>query len=163
MLATRYELTGLTNRREASQRTREELALRPRRSQQAQSSFAVVLMDIDHFKRVNDTQGHAAGDEVLRRFASVAESQIRVGELLLRWVGEEFLLVLPGLSEHAALKAVERLRERQACESFGHIALDLNITFSAGVACCGEGDGIDDTVARADCALYEAKGSGRAV
>ncbi len=161
LLATRDELTGLTNRRAASQRMREELALIPRRSQQEQSAFAVVLLDIDHFKRVNDTFGHAAGDEVLRRFASVIESQVRVGELLSRWGGEEFLLVLPGSSEHAALKVSERLRVRLACESFGDIAPDLNITFSAGVACCREGDGVDDTVARADRALYEAKGSGR--
>jgi diguanylate cyclase len=161
LLATRDELTGLTNRRAASQRMREELALKPRRSQLEQPAFAVVLMDIDHFKRVNDTFGHAAGDLVLRRFASVAESQVRVGELLSRWGGEEFLLVLPGSSEHAALKVSERLRERLACEIFGDIAPDLQITFSAGVACCRDGDGLDDTVARADRALYEAKGSGR--
>jgi diguanylate cyclase (GGDEF)-like protein len=161
LLASRDELTGLTNRRAASQRMREELALRPRRGQQDQSVFAVVLMDIDHFKCVNDTFGHAAGDEVLRRFAGVAESQVRVGELLSRWGGEEFLLLLPGSGEQAALRASERLRERLACESFGDLAPDFNVTFSAGVACCREGDGLDDTVARADRALYEAKGSGR--
>jgi diguanylate cyclase (GGDEF)-like protein len=161
LLATRDELTGLTNRRAASQRMREELDMRPRRSQLEQPAFALVLMDIDHFKRVNDTFGHAAGDEVLRRFASVAESQVRVGELLSRWGGEEFLLVLPGSSGHAAIKVAERLRERLAREDFGDLAPDLNITFSAGVACCCEGDGLDDTVARADRALYEAKDSGR--
>jgi diguanylate cyclase (GGDEF)-like protein len=161
LLATRDELTGLTNRRAASQRMREELEMRPRRSQLEQPAFALVLMDIDHFKRVNDTFGHAAGDEVLRRFASVAESQVRVGELLSRWGGEEFLLVLPGSSGHAAIKVAERLRERLAREDFGDLAPDLNITFSAGVACCCEGDGLDDTVARADRALYEAKDSGR--
>ena len=69
--------------------------------------------------------------------------------------------MLPGSSEYAALKVSERLRERLACESFGDIASELNITFSAGVACCREGDGLDDTVARADRALYDAKGSGR--
>jgi predicted signal transduction protein with EAL and GGDEF domain len=90
LLATRDELTGLTNRRAASQRMREELELRPRRSHEEQPAFAVVLMDVDHFKRVNDIFGHAAGDEVLRRFASAAESQVRVGELLSRWGGEEF-------------------------------------------------------------------------
>jgi len=161
LLATRDELTGLVNRRAASQRMREELELKQRRSQPEQPAFAVVLMDIDHFKRVNDTFGHAAGDEVLRRFASVAESQVRAGELLSRWGGEEFLMVLPGSSDHAAHMVAERLRERLAREHFGDLAADLNITFSAGVACCREGDDLDDTVARADRALYEAKGSGR--
>jgi diguanylate cyclase len=70
-------------------------------------------------------------------------------------------LVLPGASEHAALKVAERLRDRLVLEHFGDIAPDLNITFSAGVACCCEGDGLEDTVARADRALYDAKDSGR--
>lgn len=161
LLATRDELTGLTNRRAASQRMLDELERRPRSSHPEQPAFAVVLMDIDHFKSVNDTLGHAAGDEVLRRFASAAQSQVRAGELLSRWGGEEFLLVLPESSGHAALKAAERLRERLAREPFGDLASDLNITFSAGVACCRVGDSLDDTVARADRALYDAKGSGR--
>jgi diguanylate cyclase len=161
LLATRDELTGLTNRRAASQRMREELVLKERRSAQEPSAFAVVLMDIDHFKRVNDTLGHAAGDEVLRRFASVAESQVRTGELLARWGGEEFLLVLPGSSGHGALKAAERLRQRLARESFADLAPDVVVTFSAGVACCCDGDSLDDAVARADRALYDAKRSGR--
>jgi len=161
LLAARDELTGLANRRAASQRMREELVLKERRSAQEPSAFAVVLMDIDHFKRVNDTLGHAAGDEVLRRFASVAESQVRTGELLARWGGEEFLLVLPGSSAHGALTAAERLRQRLARESFADLAPDFVITFSAGVACCCGGDSLDDTVARADRALYDAKRSGR--
>jgi diguanylate cyclase (GGDEF)-like protein len=163
-LATRDELTGLTNRRAASERMREELALQARRRDQphAQSAaFALVLIDIDHFKRVNDTLGHAAGDEVLRRFAAAAEGVLREGELLARWGGEEFMLLLPGTDAAGAELAAERLRERLARESFADLAHDLIVTFSAGVATCGDGDSLDETVARADRALYAAKHSGR--
>jgi diguanylate cyclase (GGDEF)-like protein len=161
VLATHDELTGLTNRRAATARMREELALRTRQLSGAQPLLSVVLIDIDHFKRVNDELGHAAGDEVLRRFAAAGQSVLRTGELLARWGGEEFLLVMPAADGQQALAAAMRLREQLRRHDFSDLRPGLVISFSAGVAECAPGDELDAAVARADAALYEAKRAGR--
>ncbi len=160
-LATRDELTGLVNRRAAAQRMHEALAGRTDRGRATPPAFSLVLVDIDHFKHINDTLGHAAGDEVLRRFAAAAGEGLRAGELLARWGGEEFLLVLPGADADCARGAAERLRERLHRLDFGDLAAGLTVNFSAGVAQCDGGDSMDETVARADRALYAAKRGGR--
>jgi diguanylate cyclase (GGDEF)-like protein len=161
LLATHDELTGLTNRRAATERMREELALRTRQLQGAQPLLAVVLIDIDHFKRVNDELGHAAGDEVLRRFAAACQQVVRTGELLARWGGEEFLLVMPAAGGAQAAAAAMRLREQLRRTGFDDIKPGLAISFSAGVAECASGDELEAAIARADAALYEAKRAGR--
>ncbi len=161
LLATHDELTGLTNHRAATERMREELALRRRQLQGAQPLLAVVLIDIDHFKRVNDELGHAAGDEVLRRFAAACQQVVRTGELLARWGGEEFLLVMPAAGGAQAVAAAMRLREQLRRTGFDDIKPGLAVSFSAGVAECASGDELEAAIARADAALYEAKRGGR--
>jgi diguanylate cyclase (GGDEF)-like protein len=160
-LATHDELTGLTNRRAATERMREELALHARLPAAVQPLLSVVLIDIDHFKRVNDELGHAAGDEVLRRFAAAGQSVLRTGELLARWGGEEFLLLMPAASGEQAAAAALRLREQLRRQCFDDLQPGLAVNFSAGVAECRRGDELDAAIARADAALYEAKRAGR--
>lgn len=161
LLATHDELTGLTNRRAATERMREELALRTRQLQGAEPLLTVVLIDIDHFKRVNDELGHAAGDEVLRRFAAACQAVVRTGELLARWGGEEFLLLMPAAGGAQGVAAAMRLREQLRRTRFDDVHPGLAVSFSAGVAECGSGDELEAAIARADAALYEAKRSGR--
>ncbi|HET6816739.1 MAG TPA: sensor domain-containing diguanylate cyclase [Mycobacteriales bacterium] len=114
---------------------------------------AVVLVDIDHFKRVNDEHGHAAGDDLLRRLAEHLAQQIRAGDHVARFGGEEFVLVLAGGSS-TAVTAVERIAEAWAHVSDG-------VTFSAGVAAHTAGRPVIETLAAADRALYQAKSQGR--
>ena len=156
-LAERDELTGLLNRRRAT----ELLELCAKQTARG-GSFAIVILDIDHFKRINDSHGHAAGDVVLRHFAHVAQSILRDGDVLARWGGEEFLLVLPTDSAASAAALSQRLRERTAATS---IALPhggaVTITVSIGVAALGEGELTSAVLERADAALYRAKAKGR--
>jgi diguanylate cyclase len=156
-LATRDDLTGLTNRRAALDRMHGELAVRGRPA----PLMTLALLDIDHFKLVNDGHGHAAGDIVLRRFAECAQATVRGGDTLARWGGEEFLLIMPATAPSQAMAATERLRLALKQVSFDDISPGLLVTFSAGVSeCAGESD-LDAAVARADAAMYDAKRSGR--
>lgn len=156
-LATRDELTGLLNRRAAMDGVRAEL----RRRDRAEPSLCVGLIDLDHFKRINDTWGHAAGDRVLRGFAEVAASVVRAPDVLARWGGEEFLLVMPATDEADGAACLTRLRERLAQARFDDVAPGLRVSFSAGVAACqGEAD-VERAIDRADQALYQAKRQGR--
>ena len=153
-LASRDALTGLANHRIFHERLRTELALARRGAR----PLAVVLLDLDHFKRINDTHGHLAGDDALRTVAGRLAGMVREGELLARVGGEEFAWLLPGASGHGALAAAERARRAIAeteCPGVGRV------TVSAGVAAVdGSGDG-DGLYARADAALYRAKAEGR--
>jgi diguanylate cyclase (GGDEF)-like protein len=142
-LATHDELTGLINRR----RMQELLEQDRRRSQRAGHPWCLALLDIDHFKRVNDQHGHAAGDEVLRALA--------------RWGGEEFVLLLQDIGPAMAHVAVERLRQRVIAEPVPLDGLALPITFSAGLTQHVVGETVEQTLGRADRALYEAKAQGR--
>ncbi|HET7312465.1 MAG TPA: sensor domain-containing diguanylate cyclase [Mycobacteriales bacterium] len=114
---------------------------------------AVVLVDVDHFKRVNDDQGHVAGDEVLRRLAGLLVQQVRADDHVARFGGEEFVVVLTG-GASTAVTAVERIARAWAEISEG-------VTFSAGVAAHTAGGTVIETLAAADRALYEAKAQGR--
>ncbi len=156
-LATCDELTGLTNRRAAMDRMRQELAVRGRDA----PLMSVALIDLDHFKRINDGHGHAAGDTVLRRFADCMADAVRMGDTLARWGGEEFLLVMPATTAADAMATMARLRDRLQQQRFDDIAPDLAVTFSAGVSeCVGPGD-LEAAIERADAAMYEAKHGGR--
>jgi len=156
-LATCDELTGLTNRRAGMERMQQELAVRGRSA----PLMSVALIDLDHFKRINDSHGHAAGDAVLRGFAECARAAVRVGDTLSRWGGEEFLLVMPATSTAEAMATMARLRQRLQQQRFDAIAPELSVSFSAGVAeCVGPGD-LEAAIERADAAMYEAKNSGR--
>lgn len=157
LLATQDELTGLWNRRHMTSL----LVAERGRQQRSRSPISLVLMDIDHFKRINDACGHQAGDQVLQIFADVITHNLRAGDSLARWGGEEFLLMLPGTAAEEALVCVERMRGQLAMRSFGHIAPRLTVTFSAGIGVCGLEDRTDAIIERADRAMYRAKTAGR--
>ncbi len=157
VVATRDELTGLPNRRLML----ELLAQENRKSKRQSERLCCCLIDLDHFKPINDTQGHQAGDETLRMFARIMGTQLRVGDILARWGGEEFLLLLPATKINAAAQVVERLRMHCANpDNWGEHA-GKRVTFSAGLVNMAEGETIERGIARADAALYKAKDSGR--
>ncbi|MGJ7915288.1 diguanylate cyclase [Massilia sp. LXY-6] len=160
-LATVDELTALANRRHMN----EVLAQEERRRGQG-CSTCIALLDIDFFKQINDRHGHAAGDEVLRSFAAAARAELRAGDVLARWGGEEFLLLLPDTGEAEALKVVERIRARVGgLRIAGLDGADLpdgrRVSFSAGLTPRRGAEVLADTVNRADKALYQAKSAGR--
>jgi diguanylate cyclase len=157
LLATQDELTGLSNRRHMTALMVTERA----RQQRSHSPISMVLMDIDHFKRINDGCGHQSGDQVLQIFADVITHGLRAGDSLARWGGEEFLLMLPNTAADDALVCVERMRGQLAGRSFEHIAPELKVTFSAGIGVCVLGDRMETIIDRADRAMYRAKTAGR--
>jgi len=156
-LATRDELTGLVNRRHMGALVRTEQL----RQQRTEPKMTIVLIDIDLFKRINDSHGHQAGDTVLKAFAAVSTEVLRGADVLARWGGEEFLLMLPGTRPEQALHSVERLRQALARTSFDAIAPGLKVTFSAGLSACADDDLIEACIERADQAMYRAKTKGR--
>lgn len=156
-MAVRDELTGLVNRRHMNQVLVEHAA----RSKRGVVQFWVVLIDLDHFKRVNDTWGHAVGDEVLRGFSVMAKEVLRETDVIGRWGGEEFLVVMPTVPPNDPVAGLQRLRARLADTQISVSVPDLRISFSAGLAAFDPGDSIEQAVERADKALYEAKAQGR--
>jgi diguanylate cyclase (GGDEF)-like protein len=164
-LATVDELTALANRRHMN----EVLAQEERRQAAAGApgrTTCIALLDIDYFKHINDRHGHAAGDAVLRSFAACARTELRAGDVLARWGGEEFLLMLPETGEPAARAVVERIRARVsmlrvAGTDGGDMLGGDRLSFSAGLTARQGAEALADTINRADKALYQAKSSGR--
>jgi diguanylate cyclase (GGDEF)-like protein len=155
VLATVDELTSLINRRHMN----EVLGLEERRHP-AGATACVALIDIDFFKQINDGFGHAVGDDVLRRFAATAREALRTDDVLARWGGEEFLLLLPDATLDAARAVLERMAER--VRAMAVPGLDgRRIDFSAGLARRHAGEAFADVINRADKALYRAKETGR--
>jgi diguanylate cyclase (GGDEF)-like protein len=151
-------LTGLDNRRQAEHAVAAEVA----RVARYGGSFAVVLADIDEFKVLNDTYGHAAGDAVLREIALVLGGAVRDSDVASRWGGEEFLLLLRETELDGAVQLAERVRrelERRTILSPG--GAPLRVTASFGVAACTTNEGPFEVVSAADEALYAAKRQGR--
>jgi diguanylate cyclase (GGDEF)-like protein len=146
-LAASDALTGLPNRRALDDQLPREMA----RALRAASPLCLAIIDIDHFKAYNDTYGHLAGDAVLRGCAAAWDGALRGEDTILRFGGEEFLVVLPDCAAPEASEIVERLRA----------ATPEGQTCSAGLAVWKPGETVDDLVGRADAALYEAKESGR--
>ncbi len=157
-LATHDELTGLVNRRHGSERLRVALA----RHLRSGDPLCLALLDIDHFKRFNDAHGHAVGDAVLVAFAAAAQQALRGTDLLVRWGGEEFLLIMEGSELAAAQAGVERLREavRRATVP-GVQGQPLGFAFSGGIAQAQRHADIAALLEQADRALYRAKAGGR--
>jgi len=155
-LAIRDELTGLYNRRHVMSLMHGE-ALRAARHGR---SLAIVMIDLDHFKRINDTHGHGLGDEVLKAFALVATAALRESDTLGRWGGEEFIVMLPETDEATALRVMARVQDQTKGLRFPS-AGELRISFSAGVATCLPGEVLNDAIERADEAMYRAKEAGR--
>jgi diguanylate cyclase (GGDEF)-like protein len=156
-LATRDELTGLANRRHLQQL----VELERTRGVRSGHVFCLAMIDLDHFKRINDAHGHPAGDRVLRNFAREALATIRGSDVLGRWGGEEFLMMLPDTRAALAKLGVERLRQRAEGMRIDSEGTLINFTLSAGVVEHLAGEAVADTIARADRALYLAKQQGR--
>jgi len=156
ILATVDELTSLANRRHMNAVLADE-----ERRQPASGASCVALLDIDFFKQINDRLGHPAGDLVLRGFAQAASAELRSGDVLARWGGEEFLLLLPDTALHEAHAVLARMRARVAALSLPEVALERHVTFSAGLSARRGNEAFADTINRADKALYQAKSSGR--
>ena len=157
-MATQDFLTGLLNRRETFRRLDEEL----QRSRRLKTPFSVLLLDLDHFKQVNDVHGHSAGDLVLQAVAAVLRQGVRPYDLCCRYGGEEFLVILPETSLEAAAGIAERLRhDIENRKITVNKETELRITASIGAAAIGDDETTDQLIARADEAMYTAKASGR--
>jgi len=159
-LATRDALTGLFNRREFQRMLQEECL----RSLRFKHPFALTLLDIDHFKKINDTHGHQIGDEVLKHVASLLAGQLRSVDRVARYGGEEFAVLMVETNQRQAIEGIARIKALLA-ETPCVVAssgLTLPVTFSAGVAeLPRDGETGDALIAQADAALYAAKNAGR--
>lgn len=154
------QLTKIANRR-GLQASFEQERARLTREGDAGGSLAVALLDIDNFKKLNDSLGHAAGDEALRGLAARTQAILRPGDLVARFGGEEFVLLLPRTPLDEARQVLNRLQRALSASLFMHEGKDVFVTFSAGITIYREGEALDQTLARADEALYEAKRSGK--
>ena len=123
--------------------------------------LSIALLDIDHFKKINDSRGHLAGDRVLQLVAEVAQSEVRRDELLARFGGEEFAIVLPETDEAGASHLAERIRQKIEDYAFDHDGQPIPVTASLGVAELTPDDTLESLVEKADKHLYTAKGDGR--
>lgn len=157
-LATTDSLTGAMNRRHFFEQTKKEVY----RAERYDRAVALAAFDIDHFKRINDTYGHAAGDECLIKFVDMINDNIRESDIFARFGGEEFVLVLPETEISDALQLCERLRMSVAELVVNHADSDITFTVSVGVTGIEPGElDFDRPLARADAALYAAKRDGR--
>lgn len=152
--ATTDMLTGIFNRLKFNELLDVEL----QRSVRHGLPLSVIMFDIDHFKRINDTFGHHTGDSVLKEVTGTVRDTLRIYDSLARWGGEEFVILLPGNNMENTSLLAERLRDDIARHSYAH---GVSVTCSFGVAEYGGGDNADTLMQRADRALYKAKNSGR--
>jgi diguanylate cyclase (GGDEF)-like protein len=150
VLATTDDLTSVSNRRHMNEVLEDE-----------HGPACVALVDIDFFKQINDRHGHAAGDAVLRAVAHKLRDDLRDGDVLARWGGEEFLVLLPATSLDDARAFIESIRAGMADLVVPGVDPDLRVSFSAGVAARQGREPFNDTINRADKALYRAKAAGR--
>jgi len=156
--ATHDSLTGLLNRGAIMARLAEEMD----RAGAGDYPLAVVMIDIDHFKRINDTYGHLTGDKVLRELANLVAAALRTSDVLGRYGGEEMLAIMPGLISSSPVAVLERLRLSIASQRVMHEGIALSVTASFGVTWFrANTDTLDALVGRADAALYAAKRAGR--
>lgn len=153
-IAITDNLTGLYNRRKFD----EVLASEIHRTQRFGGFLSIILGDIDHFKKVNDKYGHLAGDEMLRNISCLLKRNLRQVDVLARWGGEEFIILLPETAGTEAMKTAEKLRQliKKSQNKY-----NVSLTMSFGVAEYLPGDHIDSLLQKADTALYRAKGKGR--
>lgn len=156
-LVTRDELTGLVNRRHMRELMQRELA----RAERSGRTLVLAQLDVDHFKHINDCHGHAAGDAALRMLALALHRSTRESDVIARWGGEEFVLMLCDTSAGAAQALLERLRSDVSHLRLTQAAGDGSLTVSIGFTVHQPGDQLDATLARADKAMYRAKAAGR--
>ncbi len=151
------ELTGLPNRRDI----KEKIALEISRAKRFHSNFSLLLLDIDYFKKINDTFGHLAGDYVLKEFANIAQKLLRKYDHAARFGGEEFLIVLPETNEESAKIVAERFRSFIEAYPFDYNGNKLRITVSIGIVLFDQNTGLEGSLLLADKALYRSKENGR--
>ncbi|MGL4319033.1 MAG: sensor domain-containing diguanylate cyclase [Pseudomonas sp.] len=156
-LATTDVLTGLPNRRGFNLLAQQAVL----EAQRDRSPLSALLIDLDHFKQLNDTYGHLAGDEVLRGFAEKLQGNLRQSDIICRWGGEEFILLLKDTGSSTARQLAEKIREQTEDSRFPFAGVNLQITTSIGITELHDEDSLDRLIARADQALYRAKQSGR--
>jgi diguanylate cyclase (GGDEF)-like protein len=150
-------LTGLWNRRHLDEQLKSAASLAGRH----RTPLSALMVDIDHFKWVNDTEGHAVGDRVLQEVAARIRTCIRSEDLLARWGGEEFLVILPLSASEGAASLAERMRQAIAASRVAIDQRSIPLTVSLGCATLRPGEDGEAMVARADAALYQAKRTGR--
>ena len=150
-------LTGIPNRLSYEKKVNEEIA----RWKRFGNPLSLAIWDVDLFKKVNDTYGHAAGDKVLKTIAKVLHDRIRATDFFARYGGEEFVMLLPGTKEEETLRLVNALREKVEACGFHYHGEAVKITVSCGVSSFQEGDSLEKVFERADQALYKAKQNGR--
>ena len=153
-MALTDSLTGLSNRTHMNQILHQEYARFERHDQR----FGIIMLDIDHFKNVNDSFGHDAGDKVLKKLAQIIASAIRASDFVARWGGEEFLICCTTIEETDLLPIAETIRKLVANTDFEKVK---QITTSLGCAAIVKGESISELIKRSDIALYEAKNNGR--
>jgi len=156
-LATLDSLTGLPNRRSFDLLAAQAL----QEAQRDCAPLVALLIDLDHFKALNDTHGHLAGDEVLRQFANVLQGSLRQSDILCRWGGEEFIVLLREIEGRQALDVAEKIRRRTEQLTFSYDEQPLRLTTSIGLSGLQPGDTLHALLTRADRALYRAKQAGR--
>jgi diguanylate cyclase (GGDEF)-like protein len=154
LIAAKDQLTGLWNRRTFDYRLHEAVAHRQRHS----GTFSLLLIDMDHFKNINDRYGHSTGDEALKRFADVLHERLRQNDVDARWGGEEFAVLADGADLERAFVLAEQIREAVENSDFAGIP---KLTVSIGLAEYQSGENGEQLLNRADNALYEAKRTGR--
>jgi diguanylate cyclase (GGDEF)-like protein len=151
-------LTGLYNRRFLEDSFGRELLLAARGGH----PVSIIMGDLDHFKAVNDKYGHLAGDQVLRTFGALLTSNARASDIICRYGGEEFLLILPGMTKEGARQRAEHVRQALEAAIVSHGHCRIAVTTSLGIAAYpGDGRTADELIAAADGALYAAKAQGR--
>ena len=148
------ELTGIYNRRKVIEVIQESINYSKRYS----APFCIAILDLDHFKKINDKYGHNVGDNVLKEFTKILQRELRTTDILGRWGGEEFIIIAPNTSENGMLLLIERLRNLVEKYKFEMIE---KITFSAGIKLFIDEKSYSEIIEKADFALYTAKSMGR--
>ena len=156
-LASHDELTGLYNRRHLMR----SLELEKKRADRTGQFFSIIMLDIDHFKRINDTFGHSKGDDVLKDLANVLNESMRETDICARYGGEEFMVILEQTNKASAQICAERSRKLIAAKKFAGFEEDFMITVSLGFTEYQANEELSQMISRADEALYRAKSSGR--
>lgn len=157
-LAKTDELTGIANRRHFYDLAEREFQLAKRKTR----NFALLIIDIDHFKQINDTYGHLVGDEAIKFVAQESSRNLRQQDLLARWGGEEFIVFLSDTNLIEALIIANRIKNRLQCQPLLINSEPISLTVSLGLSVYHEQDeSLNDTISRADQALYQAKKTGR--
>ncbi|MDK9718311.1 MAG: GGDEF domain-containing protein [Trichlorobacter sp.] len=157
LMAKIDSLTGIYNRRYLDSRLAEEIE----RSRRHGNPLSILMLDIDHFKKINDTHGHLCGDYALRKISELLQELVRTSDILGRYGGEEFCCILPETPFEQAVVLAERCREQIAANQFSCTDHQTNVTISIGVTGLHRDDSLDSIIKRADDALYQAKREGR--